>query len=254
MRPLGTTGRVVFLDLDDTLFHSRHKAPEAGSEVARLEVAALAADGAPSGFMSRRQRIFFDWIAAGAEIVATTGRSAVAFRRVTLPLDGWAICSFGGLILRPDGTSDPRWRATVAPLANAHAAALVVLAEVARAESIRVRVVEDDGLPLYVSVKSDVGDEARLAPIAARLRAAAPDWSLHTHGHNLALMPGYLGKEHAVRWMRAHVVQADAVAIGVGDSVSDGPFLAACDYAIAPSRSALFARWCRVAPDPGGST
>lgn len=228
--------RVVFIDLDDTLFHTRHKTSGG-------EPVAWASDGSAASFMNDRQRAFFDWISTDADVIPTTGRNAAAYRRVSLPFRSWAICSFGGLILRPDGTSEGRWRARIAPLASLHADELQSLAALARADAIRVRVVEDDDLPLYLSVKSEVGDEARLAPIAARLRDAAPaGWNLHANGHNLALMPPFLGKEHAVRWVRANVVGDDALAIGVGDSMSDAAFLAACDFGLAPARSQLVAR------------
>lgn len=226
--------RVVFVDLDDTLFHTRHKTGAHASLVA----VAFTSDGAPASFMNERQRAFYDWIAHGADVVPTTGRNAAAYRRVSLPFGGWAICSFGGLVLRPDGTADPDWRARMAALVEPDT--LASLAGVVRGEGIRVRIVEDDGLPLYLSIKCAVGDNARLGPVRdAMTGAAPPGWQIHLNGHNLSVLPPFLGKEHAVRWYRANVAGEDALAIGVGDSLSDAPFLAACDFAVAPSQSQL---------------
>lgn len=227
--------RIIFLDLDDTLFHS-HRKCDGG------EVVAWASDGSPASFMSPRQRAFFDWIAAGAEVVPTTGRNAAAYRRVGLGFSGWAICSFGGLILRPDGSPEPSWRARIEPAVGDAAATLASLVEVAVAPGVRARVIEDDGLPLYLSAKCAPEDEALLGEVAARVRDAAPGWTLHQNGWNLACFPPFLGKEHAVRWFRANVAGPDALAIGVGDSASDAPFLAACDFAVAPARSQIVER------------
>jgi hydroxymethylpyrimidine pyrophosphatase-like HAD family hydrolase len=230
--------RVVFIDLDDTLFHTAHRVSPVGAETV-----AWASDGSPASFMHPHQRAFYDWIAAGADVVPTTGRNADAYRRVSLGFEGWAICSFGGLILRPDGSSEPRWRERIAPLAEAQAGRLDALSGLATGDAVRTRVVMDDGLPLYLSIKTAVGSESALTPVLAALRdAVAPGWQIHLNGHNLAVMPPFLGKEHAVRWYRAHIAGADALAIGVGDSLSDAAFLAACDYAVTPSRSQLLAR------------
>lgn len=233
--------RVLFVDLDDTLFHSRRKrAPEPGAEAV-----AWASDGTPDSFMSARQRAFFDWVIAGAEVVPTTGRNVAAYRRVGLPFTGWAICSFGGLILRPDGSTDPRWHAHVAPLALAGAAELQALAAVALATSepvtVRARVIHDDGLPLYLSVKTE--EDASLDGLASTLRAQLPGgWRVHVNARNLAVLPPFLGKEHAVRWFIETVCEPDAVVIGAADSLSDAPFLGACDYALLPCPSQLLAR------------
>lgn len=230
--------RVLFLDLDDTLFHSRHKAePEAGSEAV-----AWASDGTPDSFMSTRQRAFFDWICDGAEVVPTTGRSASAYRRVSLPFSGWAICSFGGRILRPDGSSDPRWHSQMAPQAHGSRETLNVLLHQANAaigdRPARARLIEDDGLPLYLSVKSE--SEVAITSLMPALCAWLPTgYTVHINGASLTVLPPFLGKEHAVRWFIETVAGPDALAIGAGDSTSDGPFLAACDYALTPSRSQL---------------
>lgn len=228
--------RVVFLDLDDTVFHSAHKGGEG-------ELVATLSDGRPGSWMNRRQRAMFDWLAAGAEVVPTTGRNTAALERVYLSFAGWAITSFGGVILRPDRSVEPSWREAVG--ARVEPALLDALALAARDEPARVRarVVEDGGLPLYVSVKTEPGNEAALRPIRERLRGLAPTWQHHLAAHNLASMPPWLDKAHAVRWYRAHVAPPEHLAIGVGDSLSDLPFLAACDVAVTVAGSAIAARF-----------
>lgn len=233
--------RVLFVDLDDTLFHSRRKrAPGPGTEAV-----AWASDGTADSFMTAQQRAFFDWVIEGSEVVPTTGRNVAAYRRVGLPFVGWAICSFGGVILGPDGVSDARWRGRIAPMALAHSPALHALVEAALAASgsvnVRARVIEDDGLPLYLSVKTE--DEAGLDALASTLREQLPiGWRVHVNARNLAVMPPFLGKEHAVGWFIENVCGPDALVIGAADSLSDAPFLAACDYALLPCPSQLLAR------------
>lgn len=229
--------RLLFLDLDDTLFHSRRKVDPAGGEPV-----GFASDGSEDSFMRPHQRAFFDWISDGAEVIPTTGRSVAAYQRVRLPFTSWAICAFGGVILRPDGTVHLGWREQIAGPAEAARERLAALNDWTLATGgVRARVIEDDGLPLYVSVKTDVLPS--LAPLGERLRPLLPaGWRLHIHGPNLAILPAFLGKELAVRWFLDTVAGPDTVTFGVGDSVSDGPFMALCDFAITPGRAPLLAR------------
>lgn len=235
--------RVLFLDLDDTVVSSRRKTADPEAEVAGFSTA-----GSPDTLMSRRQRAVFDWLVEGAEVVPTTARNVAALRRLVLPFHGWAICSFGGVILRPDGTSDPDWHAQAVVQADAHhaqvARALSAFEEAADAVGvpIRARILEDEGLPLYVSAKSAVSDGAALARIVPGVRAATPaGWALHWNDNSVAVLPPWLGKSHAVRRLRS-IFGPDHVAIGAGDSHTDVPFMADCDFALTPSASQVLKR------------
>jgi predicted mannosyl-3-phosphoglycerate phosphatase (HAD superfamily) len=56
---------------------------------------------------------------------------------------------------------------------------------------------------------------------------------------NVAAIPGYLGKEHAARWLLSEVLQP-ALVLGMGDSFVDLPFMGLCHYAMIPSQSQIF--------------
>ncbi|MDP2310798.1 MAG: hypothetical protein Q8P18_32570 [Pseudomonadota bacterium] len=239
--------RILFLDLDDTVFQSRRKT----TDVAAVPVG-VGSDGAPDTLMTGRQRALFDWLTEGAQVVPTTGRSVAALRRVALPFDGWAICSFGGVVLTPEGVPEPRWHARAEAGAERCRDALTALVSHVEQESarlsgagpsvtVRVRIIEDAGLPMYLSAKSPHGDASAVARLVPGVRAACPPgWRLHWNDNNLAVLPDWLGKEHAVRWFREVLLDEDVVAIGAGDSHSDAPFLGACDYALAPIGSQLW--------------
>ena len=113
----------------------------------------------------------------------------------------------------------------------------------AQALDIRHTIVVDAGLPLYLSVKHNRADHDALATLAAWLRPALPaGWRLHLNGNNLAVMPSFLDKVHAVRWFRTRVAAPHPFAFGLGDSLSDLDYLAACDIAAMPAGSQLLAR------------
>jgi hydroxymethylpyrimidine pyrophosphatase-like HAD family hydrolase len=102
-------------------------------------------------------------------------------------------------------------------------------------------VICDADVPFYVSAKHNRDDAAQLEALSAAVLPLLPDgWQLHLNDNNLSIMPPFLGKEHAVAWFLQELGGDCAFAVGVGDSLSDAPFLALCDYVIAPSRSQLF--------------
>ena len=237
LRPL------VFLDLDDTVFQTRRKNADAAV------VGAVDRHGAPLSFMTPGQVALVNWLQATTQVVPTTGRSTEALDRVQVPFRHGAICSFGGVIRRPDGTPDPAWHTRLADLAAAAAPDLFAIAEAVAARAaatnldIRHRVIVDADLPLYLSVKHNQYDAAALAPLAPWLRGLLADgWRVHLNGNNLAVMPPFLDKAHAVRWFRDHIAGPHPFALGLGDSLSDRDYLLACDIAAVPAASQLATR------------
>ncbi len=243
--PHDTPRAVVFVDLDDTLFSTLRKTPApVGPAVAHRR------DGAPLSYMSSAQRALFALLSAAGMLVPTTGRNVEAYRRIALPFTGPVICSFGGVILTADGIPEPRWHALISAEAARHTDALLGLVEpVLRlgdrlGADVRARAIEDAGNPLYLSVKHNQDDGAALARVANQVHPLVPPgWRVHHNDNNLAVMPPYLGKERAVAWFRAELAPPGALAIGIGDSLSDLPFMAACDFAMAPSGSQVLAAW-----------
>jgi hypothetical protein len=65
-------------------------------------------------------------------------------------------------------------------------------------------------------------------------------WFLHRNGNNLSLVPQFLGKECAVRYVvEKHLGDEPIWTIGIGDSVTDAGFLREYDFAITPGESQI---------------
>jgi predicted mannosyl-3-phosphoglycerate phosphatase (HAD superfamily) len=66
-------------------------------------------------------------------------------------------------------------------------------------------------------------------------------WTDHRNSNTVAFLPPYLGKQYAV----AHILIGlrarfpNATVIGIGDSITDAPFMQLCDFAMTPSASQL---------------
>ncbi len=245
---------VALVDLDDTLFQSRRKCPQDVPED-RLTPLGFAADGAPLGFATPRQRGFLEWLSGTATVVPVTARSLGALRRVRMRFSA-AICAHGGLVLDWDGTPDPRWSRRIRASARDDAVPLERLAEAIASAArdggvaVRARVLAEDEVPLYVVAKHDSGDEAALHALVTRAVPELPaGWTRHVNGNNVALLPLWLGKQHAVRYLleRLRAEAPDATVIGIGDSHTDAAFMHLCDFAMLPTRSQLAERLFRAA-------
>ncbi|MCI0377937.1 MAG: hypothetical protein L0215_10040 [Gemmataceae bacterium] len=232
----------VFLDLDDTLFQTLPKCPK--DEERRP--AAFARDGRPNSFMTGKQVRLLEMFEQCAEVIPVTARNLDAFRRVRVPFRSLAILDFGGVVLMPDGSPDRDWEARIRPQAEAAGGTLHALLEsvqefIARKNlGVSARLIHDFDMPLYIVMKHPDGNEDALGRIRAE-HLSNLDLSaffLHQNGNNLSIVPRFLGKEHAVAYvLEKHF--AHVVSIGVGDSLTDVPFLKQCDFLMMPSRSQL---------------
>jgi hypothetical protein len=235
---------VAFLDLDDTIFQTAPKCPN-GEPVRPV---AFRHDGSALSFMTERQHTLLEMLFRSATVIPATARSLEAFRRVDLPFRHAAILDFGGVVLQPGGALDTDWDEQVRPralqlapeLRDLHRSVDDFLAR--RALGAVARVITDFDLPLYLVVKHPTGDLAALRAVREEHLPTLDLARFFVHGNenNLSLVPRFLGKEKAVAHVLAHHVGPGLVlTLGLGDSLSDAPFLDLCDFSILPRRCQL---------------
>lgn len=237
---------IALVDLDDTLFQTLRKCPP-DVPAERLVPLGFARDGSPLSYATPRQIALIEWLGQTAWLIPVTARSREALMRARIPFTA-AICAHGGVIIGEDGEVDGEWHAHAVRQSAAYQADLEALRARIAAEAqrhltaLRVRVLGEGELGLYVLAKHDDVDEGALhAVIDAVEREIPPDWTIHRNGNNAALMPPWLGKAQAVAALlpRLRAAHPDAPVIGIGDSLTDAPYMALCDYAMIPKGSQL---------------
>jgi predicted mannosyl-3-phosphoglycerate phosphatase (HAD superfamily) len=235
---------VVFLDLDDTLFQTLPKCPQG----VPVYPAARARDGTPLSFITDKQRRLLEWLDTTCTVIPVTARNHDAFLRVELPWRGPAILDFGGVILRADGMPEPAWDHLIRPQASRIAQELERVQEQLTALidrrhlGARVRLIMDFDLPLYVVVKHPDEDLASLHALREELLPALDTaaFFIHHNDNNLSVVPRFLGKEKAVRYVLENDFGGEPIlTLGLGDSLTDLPFLQICDCAAFPGYSQL---------------
>ena len=239
--------KFLFADLDDTLFQSRRKCPD----VEPLLPVAYLKDGTAHSFQTPSQKSVLQLFHQEMTLIPVTARNADAYQRVRLGFSNEAVINFGGIILDKTGNPDPEWLERSKTLS---AQSLNVLEEIkegilrfASAEKlgIRARIIEDFGVPFYISAKSDEGNEEaidRVQTLAlSMLDASDAGVSAHRNGNNFAVLPNWLDKRHAVAYLvdKLRKEHGEIVTFGMGDSLSDIGFVADCDYALIPRSSQL---------------
>jgi hypothetical protein len=233
---------LVLTDLDDTLFRVRRKLRKRDGETPERSLS-VGSDGKPRSFAPHREERQLRRLFETALVVPVTARGRSGLRRCALPIDGPAVLAFGGAILLDDGTPDPDWRAlveeTVAPEAGRLAFLKKETERLAKERKLPVRVgiVEEDGLKLFVSVKPLDDDDAESVAMAAEdARRLAPEgWTLHLNDVSLALIPPGISKERAASALLERLAGPDTLVIGAGDSLTDLPFMRLCDWCVIPS-------------------
>ncbi len=238
---------VIFDDVDDNRIKAcRQVPPEGGTAVAFDE------SGEATGFLTPKQQTMLDLLLKNALVVPTTARTSDGFKRVMLPYPGWAIVSFGGVILAPEGMPEPRWHERMQIESKKYEAELNRLLSIVQKTAAghgidaRARIVEDFGLNLFLSVKHNRKNLAELKTIADQLQQElAKGFALHFNGNFVAVMPPFLRKEYAVQWFIENMTAPGAVLIGSGDSLTDLKFIGICDWALIPTRSQSFSTLVR---------
>lgn len=242
--------RILFTDLDDTLFQSfRKESP--GEKSIPL---AYLADGSAISYANPRQQAALSLFQREMTVIPVTARNHDAFRRVKISFDAEAILNYGGIILNSDGQPDDVWLEKSQAQAEQSEAVLMRWVDAINAENdrlnldLRVRLISDFGIPFYVVAKSKSSnvDAVKAAAdfcAAARTRGDLGDVTIHVNNNNLAILPRWLDKRHAVAYLRTRYLTEhdDLLTFGMGDSLVDINFISCCDYMIVPAASQIAA-------------
>ena len=228
----------VFSDLDDTLIQTAGKLPDG----VKSEVAAYDRNGDSLSYFSSHQKVLLNLFArAGATIIPVTGRTKEALERVNYLFKSYSAVSHGAAVLKPDSSVCEYWLELIRQEKKDWPQALERVNELMQ-RSIRksnldaqTRVIIDQGIHAYVSVKGTKGALDALESIGRDTSLR-----LHRNGRNLALLPAYTSKKRAVEHIKNLLeIKPDDLVLGMGDSLTDLPFMRLCQFGIFPAGSQI---------------
>jgi len=231
---------IIFSDLDDTVFQTVRKM-DSLPDPKRLASEAL--NGSHS-YMSASQAMMMDWLLGSTRFIPVTARSTEALSRCTIPFADYRVCSNGAVILLPDGTADRGWLEKSTQQANAAQEIFDAMFDFVAAQSpagrYRCWTVEEFGNGFYFCVKSNEGAQA-LDDIEEGLGVLAGTRLFrHRNDNNLSFTPAGISKRLAVEYLHEKLLKGGAVPVfGMGDSLTDLPFMAVCDMLVIPKQSQI---------------
>ncbi|WP_419534752.1 hypothetical protein [Endozoicomonas sp.] len=228
----------VFSDLDDTLIQTKRKLPECVS----YDTGAYNRAGQPLSFFSSRQKTLIALLErANAVIIPITGRTSGALSRVNYAFKSYSAVSHGAVVLTPDGTVCSQWRQSLDDQTEDWSMTLEKMNEQVQKHidtrnlDARTRVIIDHRIPAYVSVK---GTDIALAELDFLVKESA--LGVHRNGRNLALLPPYACKKRAVEHIKQFLsIDTDDLVLGMGDSITDLPFIRSCHFGVIPINSQI---------------
>ncbi|PFG09064.1 hydroxymethylpyrimidine pyrophosphatase-like HAD family hydrolase [Marinobacter sp. LV10MA510-1] len=239
-------GQCIYLtDLDDTLFRSSHKHPQ-GEAFTRVTTAT----NGHHGHMNPAQQGLLSALRATGAVIPVTARSTDAFSRVHLDFGTRrAILANGAVILNAEGVADPAWLAHTAHIGRSAETLLLDMSALIGAElgsAARSWIVEEYGAPVYFCVKMNATGVAEVrSGITAAAERLASRFDLsglqqHANGNNLSFTPIGISKREACRHLIDSIRDGGgAPLIGIGDSLTDLPFMGLCDFIMTPSGSQI---------------
>ena len=240
--------KLLFVDLDDTLFHSHNKrSPDTDSKPM-----AFLQDGSAISFANAKQQNMLKFWQQNYVMIPVTARNLNAFKRVAIEFVHGAVINYGGTVLLADGSIDDVWRQQSEAHAQSSQHTLQCVADflstfaatLPHAE-FSIRTIRDDGIDFYCLLKSKTGNLSDVALAAAALsdfvqQQGLAAYQIHHNGNNLAIMPPWLNKRHGVRYLLSQWQQTgEVVSFGMGDSVIDLGFMSECDYLLVPNPSQI---------------
>lgn len=239
------SGCVYLTDLDDTLFRSlvKHPDPIGLSRV-------TTAKNGHHGHMNTAQRGLFAALRTTGAVIPVTARSSEAFGRVHLDFGTRRAVLANGAVIRDEaGLPDAEWSAHTARIGRRFDPLFAEMSALIQAKfgpAARSWVVREAGAPVYFCVKMNAPEEQAVwngISTARELLTEKLDlsgvWG-HVNGNNLSLTPVGISKRDAC----VHLIEqlgdrGGAPLIGMGDSLTDLPFMGLCDFMMIPTGSQI---------------
>jgi hypothetical protein len=239
------SGCVYLTDLDDTLFRSLLKQRDS----AGLTRVTIATNG-HRGHMNASQRGLFAALRSTGQVIPVTARSSDAFSRVHLDFGtGRAVLANGAVVRDETGRPDPDWSDHTGKIGRQFEPLFGEMSALVRAEfgeAARSWVVTEQGAPVYFCVKMNAGEEIAVhdgISTAHDLLSGRLDLSemwAHVNGNNLSFTPIGISKRDACLHLIERLGGRDGTTlVGLGDSLTDLPFMDLCDFMMIPSHSQI---------------
>jgi len=229
---------LLFIDLDDTIFQTKEKNP-----VATIQVT-FAPNSNKNSYMTESQHLFFELFnqSKNVKIIPTTARDFRQYHNTFFSQklqSETAILYFSGIII-DEGIEDEEWTAKIQ---KAFSQLKISIKQVL--DNVQKIIEKNPQFSIYnvdnfyITIKANVDCPENLREsIFSQIRTLkTEEYFIHENGRQISLVPLFLDKYHAVNYLINKY--KPKLTLGMGDSLSDLPFMQDCDFMILPKNSQI---------------
>jgi HAD superfamily hydrolase (TIGR01484 family) len=230
---------VLFTDLDDTLFQlQRHHS-------AGIYPATHTPTQQHVSYQTVSQRALFElfYQQSNVKIIPVTARGLRQYHNTFLshlPLIQTAVLYFGGLIWEKN-QPDPDWQhyvySSFRQLSQSIATLKADIEFFLQAEQLNFSLNNTDGYYLTVRADNHVSSENRIALFKEISTLCSTEYLQHHQRRNLVLLPKFIDKRYAVKFLLEK--QNATLTLAMGDSLSDLSFMQLCNIRMIPQYSQI---------------
>ncbi|MEY4531131.1 MAG: hypothetical protein RLZZ156_1852 [Deinococcota bacterium] len=236
----------VFCDLDNTII--RHQSRVAQTEI--NPVVGVNEFGLSSTVMTKADTDLYKQALEFGEIIPTTGRSMAEYQRLhaLIPsFQSWAVLNHGATLLYQNQV-DQLWLKRITSAIQPMIATTLQIYQMLLSEldlsQQKIRLHQEHSLPLYISVRCPRDQDYSaiqnlLESLLQSLKLNVQYSLLHT-GRISSILPNGINKKDAVLEVMNRLKQSSKITtLGIGDSLTDLPFMQLCDQMRYPSDSEI---------------
>ncbi len=227
---------LLFIDLDDTLFQTKRKNPKG--------VIPATHSAGKGSYMTEAQGLFFElfYESEKVKIIPTTARDFQQYQNTLLsqsPRIETAILYFSGMIL-DKGAEEKNWQEQIheayqqlkLPISQ-----LMTQFEALVDNHPQFTLYNVDEYYITVKAESDCPKATRDGLFSQLKTLETSEYLIHQNDRAFSLLPNFLDKRYAVKYL-IEQYQPD-LTLGMGDSLTDWPFMQQCDFRIIPKNAQI---------------
>lgn len=242
-----------FSDLDDSLFQSAHKC---SVDTENCKLVSFKQNGDMQGFSTPAQQQFIELIKKNGTLIPVTARTVNSFNRVSMDFDSYRAICHGAIVLAPNGAIDPEWKEYLEDQISIHNEKFQQLIDLVRTlvnefniQPTMFGVKDNYGYPCYFNFKVESKDSSKLEKLFYHFHSFVnsnrefDEFAIHWNDRTFDILPPYTSKAKAVEFIYKKLgITSNDLVFGLGDSLSDLPFMNQCDFLMIPKNSQIVKR------------
>lgn len=236
---------IIFTDIDDTLMQTSRKIKQKSTAIP----GAIGNDGQHSSFMDKSRKNLLDKLLTQEVCIPVTARNQKSFDNLLIKFKHEAVLNFGATIINLDKSVDMKWANSISiksDYLNQKEIFFQLKKELnSLLDDFIVKISFDHGIYNYMNFRNENFDIKKILNLEKNItdflikNDYTHSFYIYKTDRDLALIPSFIKKEHAVQYLLEQRYSNKELSIGIGDHKNDLSFMSCCDFIMVPTDSSL---------------